>query len=468
MKYFQPHSVSSSFSWPNFKKESLQTLALALPMIIGQLGQLFLTIVDTIMVGRVSMEALAGVSFGGGITLFFLIIGFGLSSAVHVFVAHAKGDFKEEHSAEVLKHGVWIVLSYALPLALFVQFGIHFLDYFGQPVEVLIHAKPYAIFMAWAILPSLVFRCFRNYSEARQHPWIPFWVIVLAVILNIFFNWILIFGNWGFPVMGAAGAGLGTLLASSITTVILIAYILRSRHFTIHWKLKNFFHLQKRLFFKMLDIGLHTMSQIAFEYGFVTMSTIMMGWLGALELAAQQVANSYTSFLFMIPLSIAFATTIRIGKAISAGDVYNARQIGLGSMLLGGGSMTLCAIATFTFRHQIPRFFVVDESVIQLVSQIFLLAAIFQIWDGIQSVAMGALRGIPDMKIPLLIVLFSYWAVGIPVGYCFAFTLKFGATGIWIGIITGIALSAIFLFWRFNYVTKSNSSILDQKNTFTI
>lgn len=441
----------------SFRVESYSTLRLALPMILGQLGQLCLPIVDTIMVGRVGVDALAGVGFGGGIILFFLIIGMGLCSAVHVFVAHAKGDYRNEHAAEVLKHGVWIVLAYTIPLAFAMQFGINFLDYFGQPKEVLVHAKPYAIFMAWAIVPSLVFRCFRNYSEARHYPWIPFWATMLAIVLNVCFNWILIFGNWGAPPMGAAGAGLGTLLASSITMVILVLYVLRSSIFQIHWTLRSFFKCQKYLFLKMLDIGLHTMTQIAFEYGFFTMSTIMMGWLGALELAAQQVTTSYTSFLFMVPLSMAFATTIRVGKAVSNQHYLAARYIGIGSICLGAFFMVICAVLTFIFRYEIPRFFVTNESVIQLVAQLLLMVAILQIWDGIQTVAMGALRGIPDMKTPLFIVIISYWVIGIPVGYLFGFTLQFGAVGIWIGIITGIACAALSLAWRFNCVTRISS-----------
>lgn len=447
----------------SFRVQSRYTLRLALPMIMGQLGQLFLSIVDTIMVGRVGVEALAGVSFGGGIILFFLIIGMGLCSGVHVFVAHSKAASRNEHTAEVLKHGVWIVLAYTVPLALLIQFGINFLDYFGQPKEVLVHAKPYAIFMAWAIVPALVFRCFRNYSEARHFPWPPFWATLLAIILNVFFNWILIFGNCGFPAMGAAGAGLGTLLASSISMTTLVIYVLRSSIFQIHWTIRSFFHLQKHLFWKMSNIGVYTLTQIAFEYGFFTMSTIMMGWLGAVELAAQQVATSYTSFLFMVPLSMAFATTIRVGKSVSEEKYLTARHIGFGSMCLGAFFMAICAAFTFTFRHAIPHLFVVDESVIHLVAQLLLMAAIFQIWDGVQTVAMGALRGIPDMNIPLIIAIVCYWIIGIPVGYLCGFILGFGAIGIWIGMITGIALAAVFLTWRFNWVSRltPNTSNLD-------
>lgn len=443
----------------SFIAESRKTLRLALPMIIGQLGQISLSIIDTIMVGQVSVEALAGVSFGGGIMLFFLIIGMGLCSAVHVFVAHARGAHKNERSAEVLKHGIWIVLGYTIPLALAVQLGINFLDYFGQPKEVLAHAKPYAIFMAWAIVPSLVFRCFRNYSEARHCPWAPLWATSAAIILNVFFNWLLIFGNWGLPAMGAAGAGLGTLLASSIATGPFIIFVIRAPFFEIHWTVRDFFHCKLDLLKKMLNIGLHTMVQIAFEYGFFTMATIMMGWFGALELAAQQVVNSYTTFLFMVPLSVAFATTIRIGKAVSKEHHLRARYIGIGAIILGAFFMAVCAILTFSFRYKIPYLFVADEAVIHLVSQLLLMAAIFQVWDGIQSVAMGALRGIPDMKIPLNIVIFSYWMVGIPVSYLFGFILKFGAIGIWVGTITGIALAGVLLFWRFIRVTKKMSAL---------
>lgn len=441
--------------------ESILTLSLALPMIMGQLGQIFLSITDTIMVGRVSVEALAGVSFGGGIILFFLIIGMGLCSAVHVFVSRAKGSSENEQAAKVLKHGIWIILGYTISLALTIQFGINFLDYFGQAQEVLVHAKPYAIFMAWAIIPNLVFRCFRNYLEARHCPWIPFWITLFTLILNIFFNWILIFGNAGFTAMGAAGAGLGTLLASIIGTGVLILIVLRTQSFAINWTIRNFFVLQKDLLKKMIDIGLSTMIQIAFEYGFFTMATIMMGWIGAVELASQQIVSSYTTFLFMVPLSIAFATTIRVGKAMSNEKHLIVYHIGTGGICLGAFFMSVFAILTLSFRHKIPYLFATDTTLIAIASQLLTMTALVQVWDGIQTVAMGALRGVPDMRTPLKIVIFSYWMIGVPVSYLFGFILKFGAIGIWIGTISGVGLSAILLtrrFWRVIRIVENESA----------
>lgn len=451
-------------AWINvFKEESLKTIALALPMIMGQMGQLFLSVVDTIMVGRVGLYPLAGVSFGGALMLFVLIVGMGLCSGVHVLVSRLTSMNDQEEASEVLKHGVWVVLFYAIPIALAMTFGIRFLYWFGQPVEVVEEAKMYVIFMAWSVVSALVFRCFRNYSEAWNHPWPPFFITLFAIMVNVLLNWIFIFGHWGAPAMGASGAGLATFLARTIALAGCIYVIFRTPRFELGWTFLNFFQCHWGLLKRVLSIGVPTLVQISFELGFFVFAMVMMGWLGTLELAVQQVATAYTALMFMIPLGISFAVTIRVGESIGRQDYEGVRRVGFSGMGLGALLMLIISFFTFGMRYHIPAWINQDFEVINLVAYLLAFGALWQVWDGIQVVAMGALRGMEDVCIPLGIVVFSYWIVGTSLGYYTAFHLGWGAGGIWVGLIVGLFIGASLLLWRFQKVSAKFQKVLPRE-----
>lgn len=447
--------------WQEFRT----TFALAFPMIMGQIGQLMMNVVDTIMVARLGIEPLAAVGFGSILMLFCLIIAMGLCTAVHVLVSHANGPNKHEVASEILKHGIWVVLFYSVPLAITIQLGINFLDYFDQPPAVLVQAKPFVIYLAWSNVFALVFRCFRNYSEAWNRPWSPFWVTFVFILVNVFFNWILIFGNLGFPAMGSAGAGLARLLAMVLSLVVMMYIIFKNPEFQLKWKVKNFFNLHPAMLKRVLAIGVPTFIQISFEYGFIAMAVIMMGWLGTLQLASQQVLGTYSALIFMIPLSLAFATTIRVGHSYALKDFKALYLISVGNIFIGAVFMGICAICTYLFRDYIPYLFVTERSVILMVSELFIFVALFQVWDGIQVITMAVLRGMADLMVPLAIVLSAYWLFGIPAAYFLGFKNSWGASGIWSGQVLGIACAACFLLIRFKIVTKRFKGELSTKTS---
>lgn len=437
-----------------FLSEAKETFSLALPMVMGQVGMMALSLVDTAMVGHYSLEDLAGVAFGGGLMLFAIVIGMGLCSAVHVLVARAAVEKDHQSATKYLVHGVWIVCLYSLPIALLVTFWPNLLHYFGQPEVVVEHAKQYTVYMAWSVVPGLAFRCFRNYSEAWGRPWVPFFITLGAIVLNVFFNWVLIFGNLGLPEMGAAGAGLGTLLARVFSLGICIFIMMNPKSRNLKLGLIDWFAFDCGIFIRMLRIGVPTLVQISFEFGFFTVAMIMVGWVGETELASQLIVTNYTAFMFMIPLGLAFATTVRVSHALGKKEPRIVRHIGHNGIFLGAFSGLVFACITFIFRNQIPYFFVEDLGVIQTVSFILLFAAFLQFWDGVQVTAMGALRGMQDLMIPLCIVFVSYWVIGIPFGYYLAFIKEMGVAGIWIGLIVGLSIGGCLLTARFDYKTK--------------
>lgn len=444
-----------------FSQETRLNFKLCLPMIMGQVGQLFLPIIDTLMVARLGANPLAGVGLGGTISVFFLVIGIGLCSAVHVYTSHAYSKYDVEASAHVLKHGVFIVFLYAVPLILFIHLNSHLLAHLGQPSEVLHHATPYLIYTIWSILPALIFRCFRNFLEAWHRPWIPFWMTVLFILLNIFLNWVLIFGKYGITPMGAAGAGLATLIARIAGVIILLIIILKLPPFSLLkiYK-KTFFVFSLKLLKKMLLVGLSAFFQIAFEIGYFSSAIFMMGWLSAEALAAQQIVFNYTGFIFMIPLSISFVMTIRISSSIAKNPEPNTlARIAFNGILLSTLLMAFFALNTFFLRKSIPTFFIDNPTVIAIASDVLLFVAFYQVFDGIQVTSMGALRGIPDLKIPLLIVFVGYWLIGIPLAYLFAFTLGYGTKGLWLGLSFGIVLVALSLLIRLKHSISQQLSI---------
>lgn len=436
--------------WGRFIEQSKHTLNLALPMIMGQVGMMALSLIDTAMVGHYSLEDLAGVAFGGGLVLFVLVIGMGLCTAVHILVSQAAVDKDGDAALDYLTHGNWIVTIYAGVVAIVITLWPDLLYYFGQKADVVEHAKLYSIFMAWSVLPALVARCFKNYYEAMGKPWLPFFITSSAIVLNVFFNWVFIFGNLGMPEMGGAGAGLGTLLARVMGPIINGVVILRlgkdqfARLFSFNWG----------IFVKMLKIGVPTLVQIAFEFGFFTVAMIMVGWIGAVQLGAQLIVTNYTAFTFMLPLGLSFATTVRVSHAHRKKGVHGVRSIGFNGITLGtiAGFSFFCM--TLIFRDQIPYFFVEEESIISVVTYVLMFAAFLQFFDGIQATVMGALRGLQDLWVPLGIVFFSYWVIGTPLGYYLAFSQGWGIAGIWVGIVTGIGVGSALLTIRFNSITR--------------
>lgn len=437
-----------------FLTETRKTFYLAFPMILGQLGHIFLMNANTAMVGRVGVNHLAAISFGGIIVIWLIITGMGLCAAVHVLVARSVGS-NGGQTSEVLKHNMWISAIYGILLGSIVHFNIDLLEKLGQPADVVVIAKSYVKILGWVILPVMLFRTFRNYCEAWNNPWPSFFITLGIVAVSIFFSWVFIFGKFGIEPFGAEGVAIGSIIANWLGFFVLFIMVVISPRYALKWTFRNVFTVNWKEFKEQLKIGIPTSLQIAFEFGSVLMATFMMGWLGANELAAQQVTTSYTGFVFMIPLGISFAITIRIGQAVGARDPLAVRRVGFYGTALGAGVMMVVVIFTLLLRQFIPTLYTNDLSVIDIVINLLIIASVYQIMDGVQVVCMGALRGMADVVIPTIVVIASYWIIGLGAGYLMAFKLNFGAVGVWAGLAVGTIVVGCFHIWRFHRVTKN-------------
>lgn len=275
-------------------------------------------------------------------------------------------------------------------------------------------------------------------------------VVLLANIVNVFFNWVLIFGNLGFPALGLDGAGYATIFSRLFMAGALMFYVLRSERFKVYGAYFNFKEFDLNIIKRILRLGLPSGFQYFFEVGAFSFAVIMVGWLGTDQLAAHQIVISLASISFMASLGISTSGSIRVGNAVGRSDVNDTRRAGFSAVLLAASFMAFCGIIFVTFNQFLPTLYISDVNVISVASTLLIVAALFQISDGIQAVGIGILRGLTDVKIPTAITFFAYWILGLPIGYVLGFNYDLQVVGVWIGLLIGLTASAILLMIRFN------------------
>ena len=432
-----------------FLSECRRTLVLAVPIMAGQLSQMLMGLADSAMVGRVGVLPLAASSFANGLLSVPFLFGIGLMQAISVRVSQAHGAGDRRETGELLRHGLAITGIAGIVLVALVALAATQLGHFGQPPDVVRESHRYFLLSGASMLPMLLAMGLKQYSEALNHPWPPMLILLGSVALNVVLNWILIYGNLGAPAMGLTGAGLATLLSRIAALAVVIAYILRARRFAgalpESWRLP----LQWERARSLLKIGLPGAGQLLLEVSAFTVATVMIGWLGKEALAAHQIALTCASTSFMFPLGIGMATTIRIGQALGANEPARVRAIGLASFGLGVLVMSAAGLV-FTFGNEwIARAFVDDGAVVRIAAKLLVIAAFFQIFDGLQVVGSCTLRGLNDAIVPMVACLVAYWLVFLPFAWVAAFHLGLGAAGIWYGLAAALAIVAVSLFVRF-------------------
>ena len=429
--------------------ELRRTGRLALPIIGGMLGHMLLGIADTIMVGRVGVVPLAACSLVNGITHVPMVMSFGLLVSVAVGTAQAYGAKNRPDAAATLKHGMVLALVAGLGTALSQWWLAGYLTAFGQAPEVVAIAGSYMVLVAWSILPLMIYHAIKQFGEALNVPEPAMWITWFGVLLNIFLNWILIYGNLGSPALGLDGAGIATLIARAAMALVALVWLFGSRRLQpwrpASWRNGwSFQHLRR-----LLRLGIPAATQQGAEVAAFVGGGIMMGWMGAVALAAHQIAITIASTTFVVALSVAMAVGVRVGHAWGAGLPRRLRLVAGGGLLLGAGFMTACALAFFLAGETLAGWFVDAQEVIQLTAALLIIAGFFQIADGTQVVMMFATRGMSDVKVPTAIALIAYWLIALPVGYVSAFILDWGPRGIWFGLAFGLTSAAVLLSWRF-------------------
>ncbi len=431
-----------------------KTLSLAYPVIIGQLGLIMMGVVDSIMVGELGAVPLAAASLSNSLIFIVLIIAIGNAIAVTPLVAILVGAKRLDECGVYFRQSLLVNLVMGALVFLIILVGVNYLHLLGQSLPVQLKAKSYMIIIGFSIFPLMIFQTYKQFIEGLSIMR-PAMIITLAAnLINVFANWVLIFGNLGFPRLELDGAGWATFISRLFMAVSLMIFVMRNKRFRIYDVTFHFRSINFPVIKRILSVGLPSGFQYFFEVGAFSFAVIMIGWIGANELAAHQIAISLASVSFMGVLGISQAGGILVGNAVGEQNVQLVRKSGFTAIVLGMMWMSVSGIIFILFRNYLPYIYIRDEAVIQIASQLLIIAALFQLSDGIQAVGIGILRGLTDVKGPTVITFVAYWIISLPIGYLLGFQFGYGVIGVWIGLLIGLTCSAIMLTLRFNYKSR--------------
>ncbi|XCI75345.1 MAG: MATE family efflux transporter [Flavobacteriales bacterium] len=438
----------------NFSQHIKQNSQLALPVAFGQVGQICINLADNIMVGSLGEVALAAVSLANAVFYIIMVFGWGMASALSPLVAEvdARGDYKK--GVTILHHGLVINFLLSVLMYFLIQVFLPALPYLGQDQEVVVQAAPFLNIITLSLIPWILFESLHNFAEGLSLT-IPGMVITwIGVVFNIIFNYVLIYGEYGFPKLGVFGAGYATLITRMVMFIGLCLLLYRHVKVRKCYQKLEYIKFQKVYFRKILVIGTPTGLQMLFEVGAFAVASFIVGFSGAEQLAAHQITISIFSTTYMLGMGFAVAATVRIGNQRALKNYVELRRVGWSVILMSVIFMSLCGIGFILWRYGLPSLYLDDDKVVVIAAQLLVVAALFQLSDGIQAVALGALRGMHDVKIPMWISFFAYWIVAVPLGWFCSVTMEMGALGVWIGLGLGLTIAAILLLLRYNDQTR--------------
>ena len=447
-----PRRSAIDAAWQGLSLEFRPLLHLAGPVVIAELGWMAMGLVDMALVGRVGPEAIGAVGIGGSIFFAIAVVGMGVLLGLDYTVAHAFGAGRIGDAHRALVHGVYVSCALTVLLTAVIRSGRPYLYSLGIREEVLIHVGPYLDAVTWSLLPLFLYSTLRRYLQALGFVKPVMFALLSANLVNAVTGWVLIFGHFGAPIMGATGAGWATCLSRVYMVLVLVTYILRHerRHHT--GLLRTPLRIETTRLRQLIVLGLPAAVQLGLEVGVFATTTALAGKLAPSSLAAHQIALNIASFTFMVPLGISSATAVRVGQALGRGMPAHAARSGWTSLVLGGLFMIGAGIVLLSIPRSIVRVFTTDPTVIATGASLLFVAALFQLFDGVQVVATGALRGTADTRTPMIVNLVGHWLIGLPLGYALCFRQGWGVIGLWTGLCVGLVAVALVLVrvwaWR--------------------
>jgi multidrug resistance protein, MATE family len=452
MSAFVEHTAGPS-PW---RAELRATVALALPLIGTQLAQISTMTTDVVLLGRLSADALAAGALGANVVYVLITFTLGILMAVSPMVAQAVGRKRHmvRDARRSVRQGLWVMLAAGVPCMVVIWHTEAILLAFRQDPANAAAAAGYARAMLWGFLPGAGFMLLRFFVAALERPRPALVVMVLAVILNAVLAWALIFGRLGLPGLGVVGAGIATSIANIFSFAALLGFVLVDRRLRRFYILGRLWRPDWRRFFELFRIGLPIGFILLLEVGLFAAAVQLMGLIGTAEIAAHQIALQCAAVAFMVPLGIAQAATVRIGLFAGARDASGIKRAGWVALGLGVAFMSSTALLMWAAPHALAGLFLdlgrpENARVVALTVAFLGLAALFQIFDGVQAIALGALRGLKDTRMPAMLAAFGYWAVGFPVGALLAFEAGMGGVGVWWGLTIGLIVVAALALARF-------------------
>lgn len=427
------------------------------------LGHTMVAFVDNIMVGQLGTAELAAVSLANSFMFIAMSLGIGFSTAITPLIAEADGEGDFEKGKSTFKHGLFLCIVLGVFLFLGVFTAEPLLHLMKQPEEVVALAIPYLNLVAASLIPLVIFQAFKQFSDGMSITKYPMYATLIANVVNVVLNYLFIFGKFGFPELGMVGAAIGTLV-SRVIMVIYLWYLLSQHHKTRDFVLNlKIFQLSKQMFKKLFDLGFPSAMQMFFEVAIFTAAIWLSGILGKNPQAANQIALNLSSMTFMVAIGLSVTAMVRLGNQKGLKRFRELRRIAFSIFMISILFAVVFAILFFVFNGSLPKLyldfndpekFADNFEVVSIASKLLLIAAVFQISDTIQVVALGALRGMQDVKIPTFITFIAYWVIGFPISYYLSLYTDYKSSGIWLGLLAGLTSSGIMLFIRFNYLSK--------------
>ena len=430
---------------------------------LGMLGHTFVAFADNVMVGQLGTAELAADSLGNSFVFIAMSLGIGFSTAITPLVAEADSANNISQGKNAFKHGLILCTLLSVLLFLIILLLKPLMYYMDQPKEVVELAIPYLNYVALSLIPLIIFQALKQFSDGLSNTKYPMYATILANVINIVLNYLLIFGSFGFPKLGIVGAAIGTLF-SRIIMVYFLWMIFKSKDkFRPYITNFNFKKIEQKISAKLFNLGFPSALQMFFEVGIFTAAIWLSGVLGKNPQAANQIALNLSSMTFMVGIGLSVAAMVRVGNQKGLNDFISLRRIAFSIFFLTFIIEIIFASFFLIFRDWLPTLYIdgdtlvnIDDNkeVVLIASKLLLVAAFFQIFDGLQVAILGALRGLQDVKIPAFITFISYWIVGFPVSYYLGLYTSLESVGIWIGLFTGLFVASILLYIRFNYLSK--------------
>jgi multidrug resistance protein, MATE family len=433
-----------------------ETLKLAVPIALTQLGQIAMMTTDLAFVGRLGGDAVAAAALASTVFFVSFTFGMGLVSAVAPLAAQAFGARDPRLVRRSLRVGFWAALLIGQPIMALPLRGEQILVLLGQSPVTAHLAQQYLFGLAWGILPALWFLAIRGFMSAVNRPEPILWITLAAIPANALLVYLLLYGAFGLPEQGLFGVGLATSIVNFGTLLAGLWFAGRRRPFRKYHVLGRIWRIDWRLMWQLVVIGAPISVSFLLEYGLFGAAGLLMGLISTTALAAHQIALQVTAILFMVPFGISMAATVRVGHAVGRGDASGVRRAGLVATLLGVALVAALTLAVIASRFMITQIFLGEnvDATAQLAATLLLVGATFFIADGVQTIAAGSLRGLNDTRIPLLFAVISYWLIGFPCAWWLAFWTPLGAIGVWIGLSVGTAVYATLLLLRFRLLAR--------------
>ncbi len=462
------NKVLNEFS--RYTREFKYNLKLAYPVMIGMLGHIFVQFIDNVMVGQLGTAELAAISLGNSFVFIAMSIGIGFSQAITPLIAEADGAKKDKVISSIFEHSFMICLILGLILFTIVFLNRNLLYSMNQPIEVVELASPYLFWVSFSLITIITFQSFRQFADGLSFTKAAMYSTLLGNVINVILNFLLIFGLWIFPKLGVEGAAIGTLISRICMLTFIIVYLKLHKKLSVY--INRFFpsKVQIKRVKKIIYLGLPSALHSFFEVAFFISAVWMSGIIGKNSQAANQIALNLASMTYMVALGVGVAAMIRVGNQRGMMNFIKLREVALSTLLLIIIVDILFCFIFLIFNDYLPLLYLdpnnannltdVNE-VIQIASKLLIIAGVFQLFDGIQAVVLGALRGMQDVNIPAFIIFLSYGLIGFPTSYFLGFYTSLSVVGIWIGLMIGLFSSSLFLFLRFNYLSKKTIRLND-------